>query len=194
MAGTVLLGFHCILCHGAWKQQSNSVKLEEFGSQVILSYLPQPLLFCPLFQTFLLVGGGAHFWYWGGAVVASSLGLVLHISSTDFIFSSGGKLNVPLLHRTPIQQQQQHFELMGGNEISPFDVLGDESIKFRCNFFVMCAVLLLGLGIFLPIAVAFSSRNAPPHVLSMALVFIWASLLTAMERFLERSEELGYSM
>ncbi len=116
--------------------------------------------------------------------------MILHFSSTTLVFSSGG-VYLPLLHRTTIQQQ--HFDVMG-NDVSSFYGCGGESLEFSCNFFVMGAVLLLGLGMFLPTAVASSRRNAPPHILSMALVFIWASLLTAMERFLQGSEELGYRM
>ncbi len=102
----------------------------------------------------------------------------------DLVFTSGG-LHLPVYHLTT-----QNFDVTRN---APLSYDRHEPLEFSCHIFVMSAVLLLGLGMLLPIAVTSHRRNAPPHILSMALVFIWASLLAAMEQFLLKSEELGYS-
>ncbi len=108
---------------------------------------------------------------------------MLYFGSTDLVFGSDGGLHSSLNHFTT-----KSFGVTRNIHRSYDDGNTHETLDFGCPVFVMSAVLLLGLGMLLPIAVTSHRRNAPPHILSMALVLTWASLISAMELFLLKSE------
>ncbi len=122
----------------------------------------------------------------------ASLGWVLHFSNT---ITPPLARNSGWLHHDDITPSSRQFGSLIGNTWSSYDHHEPPAtLEFSYPSFAISGVVLLGLGMFLPIAVTSRCRNAPSHTISMALVFIWASLLTAMEQFLLKSEKLGYSM